>query len=193
MLSNTILLAYLLIATVTDVRWRKIYNWTPYSAFLVAILINSIRSVSDIFAGESNPESLDWHGTIGIGWCLLGFLACGGLMLVCYVFFAGGVGGGDVKLIAMIGAFVGIERGFEVMLWTFVLGACLAIIVLIWQYGFWRLVMRICKYILYAIRLGGRFPLTAEEREPLQKHKLFLAPSALVGTLIVQFNLIQFM
>ena len=33
------------------------------------------------------------------------------------------VGGGDVKLIAMLGAFLGPEQGITAMLWTFVCGA----------------------------------------------------------------------
>ena len=46
---------------------------------------------------------------------------CGAAMLVCYVLFAGGVGGGDLKLIAMMGAWLGVYRGLEAMLWTMVI------------------------------------------------------------------------
>ena len=35
--------------------------------------------------------------------CVGGLLTCGLLMVVCFVFFPG-IGGGDVKLMAMIGA-----------------------------------------------------------------------------------------
>ena len=47
-------------------------------------------------------------------------------MLVCFVCFQ--IGGGEVKLIAMIGAFVGPEFGVQVLLWTLVLGALSAIV-----------------------------------------------------------------
>ena len=53
------------------------------------------------------------------------------------------VGGGDVKLIAMLGAFLGLEKGIEAMLWTFVLGGCMALIVLVWRVGPWRLAVRV--------------------------------------------------
>src|SRR5438270_468124 len=69
---------------------------------------------------------------------LKGFAVCGGLMLVCFVFF--GIGGGDVKLIAMMGAFLGFYRGVEALLWTFVLGAAAGLAILIWRVGLWRLI-----------------------------------------------------
>ena len=46
-------------------------------------------------------------------------------MLVCYVFFPGGVGGGDVKLIAMMGAFLGLSAGFDGMSGVEIMGALL--------------------------------------------------------------------
>ena len=39
----------------------------------------------------------------------------------------------------MLGAMLGPEKGIEAMLWTFVLGGCMALIVLIWRVGPWRL------------------------------------------------------
>ena len=62
----------------------------------------------------------DLLGEIGLADAALGMFVCGGLLLVCYVFFS--IGGGDVKLLAMLGAFLGIEQGIEVVLWTLVLG-----------------------------------------------------------------------
>ncbi len=189
MLSTIILLCYLLVTVVTDLRWRRIYNSTAYSAILVAFVGNAIYTVVYWFAADDWQDTSTWHGLIGIGPSLLGVFACGGLMLVCYVFFAGGVGGGDIKLIAMIGAYLGIYDGFKAMLWTFVIAAGVAIILLVWRYGLWRLVTRSLKYVLYWVRLGGRFPLTDAEREPLKASKLFLAPSALIAVLVVKFEL----
>ncbi len=47
-------------------------------------------------------------------------------MLVLFVFFR--IGGGDVKLLAMLGAFLGLEQGIETLLWTFVLGGAVGLI-----------------------------------------------------------------
>ena len=118
---------------------------------------------------------------------LEGFLVCGLLMLICFVFFD--MGGGDVKLIAMMGAFLGLRDGFEAMLWTFILGGCLGLIVLIWRVGPVRLITRSLRHLFWTIRLGSWSALTPGERAQLQP-PLFLAPSALLGTVIVRFGLI---
>ena len=55
-------------------------------------------------------------------------------MIVCFVFFPG-IGGGDVKLMAMVGALLGTYDGLEALLWTFVLAACFGLIVLVWRVG----------------------------------------------------------
>jgi Flp pilus assembly protein protease CpaA len=122
----------------------------------------------------------------------LGLLACGGMMLVCYVFFPGGVGGGDIKLLAMVGAFLGVMAGLEVMLWTFVLAACMALIVLVWRYGLPALIVRSAQFALYKLRLGGAFKLSDQERQPM-KTDLFLSPSAMAAFWIVRLDLASWM
>jgi len=107
--------------------------------------------------------------------------------VVCFVLFK--VGGGDVKLIAMLGAFLGPDRGVEAMLWTFVLGACLGLIVLVWRVGPLRLVADVGRHLLWLLRLGRFQPLTPEQRAALQP-PLFLAPAALAAAVIVLFSLV---
>ena len=102
------------------------------------------------------------------------------------------VGGGDVKLIAMLGAFLGPEKGIEAMLWTFVLGGCIGLIVLIWRVGSARLIVHVFRHIVWTLRLGRLSPLTEEERAQLQP-PLFLAPCALLAVVIVRFGLVDFL
>ncbi len=102
-------------------------------------------------------------------------------MLVCFVFFR--VGGGDVKLMAMIGAFLGVQQGIEALLWTFVLGGAMSLMVLVWRVGPAALVARTVRQIVWSLRIRAWSPLSAEERGQLQP-PLFLAPSAL-GALAV--------
>jgi prepilin peptidase CpaA len=109
-------------------------------------------------------------------------------MLACYVFFTGGVGGGDVKLLAMVGAFLGPWRGLEALLWTFVLSACVAILLLVWRLGAWRLLLRTVQSVAHLAIFRSWPPLRGEEREQL-KTDVFLSPSALVAVLIVQLQL----
>lgn len=185
-----VLVGLLLVSTFTDIRHRKIYNWTTYPGMIVALLISGIATWmrADVINGPQTQAD-----TLGIlTWpdSLFGLLACGAMMIVCYVFFPGGVGGGDVKLIAMIGAYLGVMSGLEAMLWTFVLGGCAALISLVWRFGFWKLVASSFRAAAYRLRLGSAFELSDAEREPL-KTDLFLAPSALLGVVIVRFQIVE--
>ena len=58
---------------------------------------------------------------VGLGNALIGALLGGGVFLVIAVLSRGGMGGGDIKLIAMIGAFL----GWQAVLATMFLGALL--------------------------------------------------------------------
>ena len=75
-----------------------------------------------------------WLGSPPLSDSVGGLLTCGVLMIVCFVVFPG-IGGGDVKLMAMLGALMGTYDGLEALLWTFVLGACFSLIVLVWRVG----------------------------------------------------------
>lgn len=188
MATTVLLLGLLAVATGTDVRRHKIYNATTYSGSLAALALNAAGSML-LISTEAEPEALErWLGWIGVARCLLGFAACGLILLVCFVFFR--VGGGDVKLMAMIGAFLGPERGIEAMLWTFVLGGCMGLIVLVWRVGPWRLVARAARQLLWTIRLGRGSPLSPDERAELEM-PLFLAPSALAAVILVRFSLAE--
>ena len=103
-------------------------------------------------------------------------------MVFCFVLFD--IGGGDVKLIAMMGAFLGYQDGIEAMLWTFILGSAMGIAILIWRFGFWHLVKKSGHHLWLVFRAKGWIAPTDEEREPL-KRWLYLAPAALVATLVV--------
>ncbi len=116
-------------------------------------------------------------------------MTCGVLMIVCFVVFPG-IGGGDVKLMAMIGALLGTEKGLEALLWTFVLGACFSLIVLVWRVGPVTTVSRVVRLVSSKLRLPWFMPLSDEERKAL-KPPVFLAPSALAAVVIVRFGLIE--
>lgn len=116
------LLALLAVAACTDLKWQKIPNWLTYPGILLGLGLRG------------------WLG----GWPaaedgIRGLVICGGIMLLCFVMFQ--LGGGDLKLVAMMGAFLGWERGIEALLWTFVLGGVLGVAWLIWQIGVFRILM----------------------------------------------------
>ncbi|MBN1395775.1 MAG: prepilin peptidase [Pirellulales bacterium] len=184
-----LLFALVLTAAATDLARHKIYNWTTYTGIIAALTLSAAGSllVAGRWVGQEHlRQTLGW---IPLSESLLGFAACGLLMLVCFVLFR--IGGGDVKLIAMLGAFMGPEQGIEAMLWTFAIGGCAGLIVLIWRVGPLRLCLRTFRQLLWSLRLGHWEPLTEAERAQLQP-PLYLAPCALAGVAIVRLGLSNF-
>jgi prepilin peptidase CpaA len=98
-------------ACVDDLRRRQIANWIPLSAFASGLILQTAKH--------------GWHGTVS---AVLGTLAGAGVFLIFYLL--GGMGGGDVKLMAGFGALLGAKRLFEAALWTAGCGGILALAVI---------------------------------------------------------------
>ncbi|ASV73852.1 Type IV prepilin peptidase TadV/CpaA [Thermogutta terrifontis] len=182
-----ILLLFLTAAVVSDVRTRRIFNWITYPGILAGLLLNGLGDLA-VMAGWASSSWMQTWGVIGLGQAVTGFLACGLVMVACYVFFR--IGGGDVKLIAMIGAYLGPEDGIIAMLWTFVLGACVALSVLVWRVGPVRFVMHLGRRLMGWLRVGYWGALTPEEQKALEP-TLFLAPNAWLAVVIVHFRVVE--
>ena len=184
MAAMLVLAGLLLTATITDVRERKVYNWTTYPGIALALIANAAATAWGL---DLQSPVNDRLGFVGVPDSLAGCLGIGFIMMACFVFFPGGVGGGDVKLLAMIGAFLGPWRGLEALLWTFVLGACMAIVILVWRIGapgllawaFWR--------VVGLVRHRAWMPMPSEDRERWQTD-VFLSPAALAAVAIVQLS-----
>ncbi len=170
MASTGILLGLLLIATVTDVTRHKIYNWTTYPGMLLGLGVGALTG-----------------GVAGFTESLSGLLVCGFVMLVCLVLFQ--VGGGDVKLMAMMGSLLGWQAGIEAMLWTFIIGALMAVAYLVWQIGAVHIFRKSVEHIGLVLKARRWVPLTTSERAPLRQG-LFLAPAGLLAVCIVKRFLI---
>jgi prepilin peptidase CpaA len=187
MVTTVVLLGFVMAAAATDVTRHRIYNWTTYPGTAAAVGWSLLGHALIAQAG-ADPDRLGRLGWIPVTQSLAGLAACFAVMLVCFVLFR--VGGGDVKLIAMMGAFLGLEQGIEAMLWTFVIGGCLGLVVLVWRVGPWRLLGRVARQVLWTLRLGSWAPLSDAERAQLQQ-RLWLAPCAVAAVVIVRFQLIE--
>ncbi len=170
MVSTLTLLVLTAIAAYTDATRHKIYNWTTYPGIVAGILTQA------------------WErGWDGAEQALIGFVACGFIMLVCFVFFPD-LGGGDVKLIAMLGAGLGWEDGILAMLWTFAIGFVAGLSVLIWKQGVVGVLKRAVHVVRSAVQ-GGVAP--AGDKDSALNRWLFLAPAALVAVVIVRWDLLR--
>jgi prepilin peptidase CpaA len=193
MVATAILVAYLLTAAVTDVRSRRIFNWTTYPGILTGFLTSGVATWAGVDDVQGTVAQRAWWGFVPLTDSLTGFLACFAVMLVCYVFFPGGVGGGDVKLVAMIGAFLGLYSGVEALLWTFVFGGCQALITLIWRVGALQVARQAFTHLRFALRFGGYSIPPAKEQSKAGETNMFLSPSALAAVLVVRFQLLEWL
>jgi prepilin peptidase CpaA len=169
MVSTVLMLAFALTAAITDVWRQKIYNWTTLPGILTGLIVSTVE-----------PNGIGWEES------LLGLVGCGLVMVCCFVCFPA-MGGGDVKLIAMLATFLGWYHGLECMLWSFVLGSGLGLSMLVWNVGIIKLLRWTGSQLWALIRYRTWLPLTAEQRAALAP-KLFFAPAALVAAMIVRFS-----
>ena len=98
-----------LAATVEDLVRRQISNWICGAALVAGL---GLHVMSD-----------GWRGGLS---ALLGSMAGFGVFLIFYLF--GGMGGGDVKLMAGFGAILGTKRLLEAALWTAACGGIFAVL-----------------------------------------------------------------
>lgn len=184
MASSFLLIALLTVATCIDVRRRRIPNRLTYSGILLGLGLSALATLAGV---DREAEESVLAARLGVAsWSdsWIGCCACGGIMLAGYVLFPGAIGGGDLKLLALMGAFLGLHGGLEALLWTMVLAGCMAVVKLIWQAGAWELIRRGTRWIWSRVRRQA----TVEPPLAAWRHDLYLSPAALAATLLVLGN-----
>jgi len=112
---QVVLLALVLAAAVFDMRYRRIPNWLTAGGAGLGLSLNAFLSRS--------PSPPHW---VLLKASLIGFGVAFGIYFVLYALRA--MGGGDVKLMAAVGAVVGWPNWFGIFLVTSILGAIMAIL-----------------------------------------------------------------
>ena len=112
-LISLIVTGIILLSVYTDIRWSKIPNYITLSAMGLGILLHGIP----------------WFSNKGAGFAFSGALV--GLCIFIVPFALGGMGGGDVKLFAAIGAWLGFLSVIWVALYTALAGGLLALFFII--------------------------------------------------------------
>ena len=125
---------FALTAGVTDLRWRRIPNWLTYPAAPLAIALHAI-------AGGWPEAKVSLEG-FGIAFAV--FLV---------FFLLRGLGGGDLKLAAALGAFVGVHHLADVIIAVLLINALLAIVLIIAKKRIWRTLRNIGRLIAAFFRL----------------------------------------
>lgn len=161
-------LIVLAVATFTDLRSRRIPNWLVFPFLLVGLVVSGRV-----------------HGSRGIGQSLAGVAL--GILIYGFLFWAGGMGAGDVKLCAAIGAWIGPDQLFIALVMAGIVGG---IMVLCWAIfgGFVNDLFRVTSTIVFGggeQRTGGD---TESHLSNLRKRRIPYAPAIAIGTLFSFFG-----
>jgi prepilin peptidase CpaA len=183
MAATVLLVGLLLTATVTDVRARKVYNWTTYPGILLALLANGRARLGGWISSRRSTAVWGW-------WVfrkVLPVVRCAGSSCCCATcFFLGGgrrrrqAAGHDRRFprpVAGTGGFALDVRAGRVR------GSRL----IVWRVGALRLLRLGFQRVSCLLRFRVWTALTDEERAPW-KTDVFLSPAALAAVLFVQLS-----
>ncbi|MDY7000943.1 MAG: A24 family peptidase [Thermodesulfobacteriota bacterium] len=162
--SHLLLCGVLMVAAVTDIRGQRIPNLLTFPAMILAFSYHGMT-----------------QGPDGLLFSLTGFGLGLGVMLIPY--FAGVMGPGDVKLMAVVGAFLGASGAFNAFLLTSLFGGLYALTVLLAHFSTLKAILRgfwdSLNFLLLTKRLVY-LPRTRGERLP----KLCYGVAIAVGTIV---------
>jgi len=148
-LADVIVLCLVVVCATTDVLKGKIYNAVTYPAIGIGIIL----------AGLSKGEPTLMNSLLGLG---MGFLP------LFIVFVLGGMGGGDVKLMAAIGAVKGYPFIVYAMFYSGLVGGLLAIITMIWRGVFFKSMHNILRTMVTSVIPGFKtVPLDPKDSYPI--------------------------
>lgn len=193
-LSGLVLLGTLITSAITDFNRQRIYNWTTYSAFLWALIINFVASFATYgsesllpsfrHAGVIGPSML---GGVGLGECVAGAAVC--FLVTLFGYDLSGGGAGDVKLAAVIGALLGLHDGLFAVAYSYVVAGVAIIAWSTWNNGPLALVKAGARSIGKKLGPLWPFPATSEDRALLVT-PVPLGPYFAIGTLLVVLGLL---
>lgn len=120
-ISLIVLSIFLLLATATDFKHQKIPNKITFTGLAAGLILSVLTS-----------------GELLNGFLFSVYGAASGLLLLLPVYAYGKMGAGDVKLLAMVGAFLGANGAFWACIWSLLVGGLLAIAWVVYSLGLWN-------------------------------------------------------
>lgn len=136
MLIDIIFIIVLAVCFITDCREQKIYNIVVLPSIVIVLILN-------IFT----------YGFDGFKLSSLGFLT--GLSILLIPYFLGGMGAGDVKLLAFVGAAKGVAFVFNSAIYMAIVGGVISLAILIYNkqaIGFFKSIFSWMFSFLYKVK-----------------------------------------
>lgn len=168
------LILLLLMVTQQDIRGYRIPNKLVLTGIVIGVALNGLL-----------PSGWGFNSVIpgGLGWldALKGFGV--GLVVLLPMYWLRAMGAGDVKLMAMVGAFLGPGDVLGVVLATFIAGGIVALLMVVWSGKLTSFLQNI-KFMLLGglVKMSvGRLPVVDEA--PVSVGKLPYAVAITLGTL----------
>lgn len=163
MLILVITVTTVLSAAIYDYRSRLIPNVITFAAMLTGLGLHSLHT--------------GWNGL----WFSFSGLALGGGMLL-FFYLLGGMGAGDVKLMAGVGALLGVEKVLAVFILTVIAGGLMAVVQILRQYSFKKILSHI-KNLLHGFSYQKYFRLDNKTDDPIE-NTLPYGVAIAIGTLL---------
>jgi leader peptidase (prepilin peptidase)/N-methyltransferase len=113
----TLLVTSLIIITFIDIDYKIIPNVITIPAIPIGLVLSYFFLPHSIISA------------------LIGMLGGGGLLLLMAVIYPGGMGGGDIKMVAMLGAFLGWQKVFLTIFLGSLIGSVVGIAMIISKKG----------------------------------------------------------
>lgn len=158
-LLNSVLIALVVVAAAYDLRFRRIPNWLNLLGLITGFGINMLL-----------------FGWQGLGAALLGFLCA--LLVYVPLYLIRGMGAGDVKLMAAVGAIVGPRHWIVIFLVTAILGGVVSLAVIALKRRFHQTLLNLA--VIGAELLRFRVPFSSEERLDIRHEEALRLPHAAV-------------
>lgn len=143
--SAAVLVALMVTAAVVDLRCRKVPNWLTYPAIVLGLAGHAA-------VGYASGGGFMGGGQMGLGGAVGGFVVGFSPLFLCWL--AGGIGGGDAKLMGAVGALGGYELALGAMLYGFVIAGLMAVVVMVRRRIVRRTVRRVWHTVVLLILPG---------------------------------------
>ncbi|QDV14746.1 Type IV leader peptidase family protein [Rosistilla oblonga] len=156
----------MIVAAVIDGMILKVPNWLTYPFIISGWVYAAMAS--------------GWNG---LGYSLLGTFV--GMMLLLVVRAVGGMGAGDVKLLAGLGAWMGASTAWWAFVWTTVVGGIIAVIMIAMSGNWFKHYAMFHQIIqeFVTIRNPEKLAAIARERKPTMKLLPYGIPMA-IGSIL---------